>query len=317
MSRDVSNRLHTVCPYTLKSLKDLQKVCTVHIFPHAIGGDLSYSVRADCDCDNRLGATLDAELVNSPLLVGYRTMLKIPSRTGLKEWVLRGVIEGTDTRVELAFDCSGNMRIRVHDRIRPGPSEQECTIMCTAQEAERAIREFRAGMCRRGRAVVVRGPRELGDRRVMINLEFDSGTIARALLKIIYLATYEFLGDDWLGDPLALKLRDTLFTKDPSCLQHHGLPACAFGDSVESWELLRQIFPDLAMGKHHVGVLHLPSIGLIGVVVLFGNPLFSAIASVSETDTYDVPQLVGKIAVCSFRNRHTETCLTVFRDLEG
>ncbi len=299
-------RTHTVCPYTLRPLSEVGKVAQAHIFPHAIGGGLDYAVLTDGACDSHLGSTLDAGLVDCPLIRGYRCLLTIQSRSGETEWLLRGSIKRTSTSVAVVFDRTGGMRIRVRNPVHCGPGAHERTITCSREEAEQFIRGFVDKSHSRGRAVEVRGPTALGPRPLILDVTFDAVTVKRALLKIAFLAVCGFLGDEWLQDPLLPDWHEVLFAEDPNQLEALRLRAQAFGEKAEAVEALEMLFPKLSMGEHGVAVVHIPGVGIIAAVILFGDPLFSVVATVSETHDYGVRELTGISAICNARSRNTQ-----------
>ena len=297
---------HDLCPYTLKPLSQLEKVTNTHIFPHAIGGSLDFAVRADAGLDSHLGRTLDAGLANCSLIRGYRCLLNIKSRSGETRWKLRGHIEGTPTQVEVELDTEGNMRVWVRNPVRCVPGANECTVTCARDETERLITELVNKWRGRGQEAKVRAPSPLDAQWLIFKLEFDKTTIARALLKVAFLAAYWFLGDEWLSDPLFPEWHRVLFAKDSGELQAVKLPFQAFGESEEATRALDMLFPGRSMNRHCVAVIHTPDVGIVAASILFGNPLFSVIALASGTQHYGIPELTGMLAVCNARLRCTE-----------
>ncbi len=297
---------YQICPYTLRPLSELESVTQAHIFPHAIGGGLDFAVLADESSDSQLGRTLDAWLVDSPLVRACRCLLSIRSRSGEATWQLQGTIAGTSTRVSVEFDRSGRMETRVVNPVQSGPGQHARTIICSREERDRFMRELLGKWHSRGNVVQVTGPRSLESSQINIDLEFNAAEIKRGLLKIAFLAAYKFLGDDWLHDPLLPDWHKVLFAENQSELRSSGLCALAFGATDEAEETLEMLFPKLSMGEHGVALVHVPGVGIIVAVILFGNLLFSVVALVSDTHHYRVRELTGRLAVCDATSRNTQ-----------
>jgi hypothetical protein len=145
-------------------------------------------------------------------------------------------------------------------------------------------------------------------------LEIDVLAIQRALAKIAYGAIYDYLGDEYLYDPMVAEWRRMLFSDDPEEVERSRIHGLAF--DVE--RMLAILLPPLKPHEHGVAVANLQQRGPVVAVSLFGGSFYSLVALASETSNYGMEELDGKISICDakaatmkfihFREHFLRTC---------
>jgi len=202
-----------------------------HIFPLAIGGCLA-TPRVCGACNSKLGARVDAPLVDHLAIVMRREELKIAGRGSVPSGFDR-VLGG---RSVLVRDQSHQLQTRIDPRtntldIRTIPNISKVTLpdgrvadqlrmdVRDISKLGEIVRKFRA---RRGLRPLT--PAELDkliadaqanaieniNPEVIVNIRVDPIGFMKCLVKISYELAFSWLGEDYLDDPIAQKTREYL-----------------------------------------------------------------------------------------------------------
>jgi hypothetical protein len=284
---------HNTCPYALTPLNQLKKTNREHIFPDAIGGVLDYSVMVDEGKNSQLGTLLDAPLVNSPLIAGLRLMHGIKSRSGDPKWKMKGRVKGTQEQVEVTIPTAGPIATYVRKPIKMDADGKRGTAIFAAPDRDEFLKQLVADFHRKGKDIIFGNEVSVGN-EMELDLSFDIGLVKRALIKIAYAAVYEFLGDEFLKDPLVPEYHKAIFS--PS--NEVAMTARIHGTAFDSPEMIRIMLPDLMPYEHAVSIANIQQRGPIVAVSLFGHSFHSMLALASETSNYGLRVLEGKVAVC-------------------
>lgn len=292
---------HNICPYTLKRLAELSKTNVEHIFADAIGGTADYTVRVDADTNFRLGTTVDAAFVESPLLAMFRCRHGIKSRSGPSKWRLRGKTEETNRPVEVTFASDGSVDIRYLKPVEFDSSGTKGTIIIPPEQRETFLADLVANLKRKGKTLVINSEVKGQAEPVKLDFSVELNALKQGLLKIAFLATYEFLGDAFLRDSLIPEWHKAVLsasTADAMTAQIHGR-------ALEWDEHFNILLPDLQKHEHAVAVFALQQQGPLVLVKLFGCDLLSAFCMASNTSTFGLDTLEGKITICDTKTRRT------------
>lgn len=297
------NVTHAICPYTLKALADLPAVNDEHIFPDAIGGTASYAVRVDTKTNSQLGTTVDSAFVDSPLLAIFRSRLGIKSRSGPSKWKLRGTTVGTSRPVEVIFEAGGKVEIHYRRPIEFDASGTKGKIIIPPERRDAFLEELAGNLARKGKTLSIAN--EVRGRAEPVKLDFsvELDALKQGLLKIAFLAAYEFLGDDFLRDPLIPEWHKAILSASAA----DAMEAKIHGIALESNAHLNVVLPDIHEHEHAVAVFNLQQQGPVAVVKLFGCDVLSSGCIVSETSNFDLQPLDGKIVICDTRARAIRT----------
>jgi hypothetical protein len=291
---DMNTRLRTRCPYTLKLLTDLLKVNDEHIFPHSIGGSREYTVRVDEATNSTLGSQVDAAFVDSPLLAMLRNQYGVKSRSGVRDWEMEGVDTGDGRAVKVNFPHDGPVGIRHKRPVEFDPATGKGKIIAAPGESERLVEELKEKYRKKGMTLKVTNEEQQPMQEIRLRMKIDPDALIGGMAKIAYLATFEFLGDEFLDDPLNAEWQKAIraatcqeFTK----AKVHGRP---FGESG----IHKALLPVLAPHQHAVSICHLRQAGPMVAVQLFGSDMFSLVCRASDTSTFGLRELEGRVAVC-------------------
>lgn len=297
------NATHDICPYTLKPLTQLASVNDEHIFHDAIGGTADYTVRVDAKTNSQLGTTVDSAFVDSPLLAALRSRLGIKSRSGPSKWKLRGTTEGTNRPVEVIFESDSKVDFHYRKPVEFDASGTKGTIIIPPERRDSFLAELTANLKRKGKTMVITNEVKGHAEPAKLNFSIELDALKQGLLKIAFLAAYEFLGDSFLRDPLIPEWHKAILSKSVT----DAIDAKIRGQAIESNKELNILFPDIQEHEHAVAVFDFQQQGPIAVVKLFGGDLLSCFCVVSETSNFGLQPLDGKIVICDTKARQVRT----------
>ena len=297
-----STPTHDRCPYTLKPLATLTAVSDEHIFPDALGGALDYSIRVSAKPNSDLGSKVDAPLIDSFLISGLRFLHGIKSRRGDPTLRFRGVIKGTNTRVDLTLKTDGTATQYVQNPVNKNEKGTAAYITVSASDRDAFVRAFIANHHKKGVTVEIAKEHSLVGQPLSCELTIDLLALKRAMAKIAFCGLYEYLGDEYLDDPLVNEWHKMLFSENPEDVRNAKIHGCAF--DVD--DLTDIMLPPLAPHQHGLAIANLQQRGPVVAVSLFGKGFHSLVALASESSNYGLATLEGKIVVCDTKTGRTE-----------
>jgi hypothetical protein len=216
-----------------------------HVFPEAIGGTLHIERVCKC-CNDRLGGYVDAPLVNHPLTIGLRWKFKIGGKGGTVPDALKQVL-GTG---RLAKDPSQRISASISSEnqvptIKLVPRQER--TQKDGQDIVQTTIDYRDSpnlggiiqkiLTRAGKsplppselakevARTISGAQIIENPQVHYDVEFDVIEYQRGVFKIAYELAWYWLGDGFLDDPEAAKLRKSILDSVPLAEQSdcHGI----------------------------------------------------------------------------------------------
>lgn len=286
-----------ICPYSGEAAEEFSDE---HIFPHALGGGLDYKLRVSKKSNQELGDTIDAALINSPLIQAVRTELGIRSRSGEPTWQLTGTVRGTDTRVELTFRQGQEMIQRVINPITTDVHHPNSKIISGSKDDfDKFLRTFIRNHERKGHIVELGPETSLINQPLDVDLTFDMAAVKRALGKIAFASLIHYL-PEYINDPLVPEWRKLMSGSPEEAMQ-----ARIYGTAFDADQILPTLFPKLQPYEHGVTIGTLQKNRVLVAVSLFGLNFHHIIAVASDHETYGIGELCGRIAICDARNRTT------------
>jgi hypothetical protein len=206
-----------------------------HVFPLAIGGSL-HTYRVCSGCNSVLGKTVDAPLCNHILIVVRRAQLELAGNSdtipdGLKALFGTGTLVGDPTkRFQVATDAeTGKLDLRMlyhatETQLGEGVKQRQIVIDATDTDQVGTIiqrERKRAGfepLCPdelkvQVETILAAGPRTIENPQLHHQIKVDMAEFRKGLLKIAYELAFIWLGDSYLDDPMAAKLRDVVLSR--------------------------------------------------------------------------------------------------------
>jgi hypothetical protein len=284
----------TRCPYTRKQLVELT-TSTEHIFPHAIGGPASYGVEVDKGENSWFGTKVDAPFVDSHFIRMARMLLGIKSRSGVPDLRLSGKTEIDQRPVKLTICADGTPEYK---HAKPFEFDQATgkgsIIVNSREEAEREMKRLSQVYAKKNLQITFRKLKPLGLQRVKGELEINLQEIRAGILKIGYLAAFEFLGDSFLDDPMNSEwqkgIRNTTVQSRAGIQLRGQVP---FLDR----HFFDVLLPPLENHEHAVAVFCVRKIPVV-IVKLFNWDLLTACCSLSESSNFGLAEGEGRIVIC-------------------
>lgn len=220
-----------------------------HVFPEAIGGTLLVD-RVCRECNSKLGHGVDGPFANLWLVQAKRALLGIGGKTGtIPNPFASGVVAGEpEQKIRTVIDSDGNVEPHYVPNIRSErlPDGTERVRMkydaCNRDEMVKAISTM---LRRRGlpqvsaEALLALLQPQTVTPTIEISALLDLDVMRRELLKIAYELATEWLGDGYLADPIAQKMRSCVFAPRQK-VQEFALRGAAYlgasrwGDDVTS-----------------------------------------------------------------------------------
>jgi hypothetical protein len=184
-----------ICPYT--GLPDTI-FTDEHIFPHALGGGLAYSIRVSKKVNNELGSSLDAALANSSTIQMLRLQHGIRSRSGEPEWGMRATLMPRNVEAEIVFRSDGYLEQRI---LKPVESydEKGGALILGPDQVDQFLEKFIDGQQKKGREIIIGDRNPESGSYYRIDITIDTQMLKRAMSKIAFGALYEYLGDKFLN----------------------------------------------------------------------------------------------------------------------
>ncbi len=200
-----------------------------HVFPLAIGGTLT-TERVCESCNAQLGATADAALCDHPLIAMRRGELKLPGNSGqvpdpLEPLFRLGTLASEPARrVKVTTNRkTGTAEVRMLYSVKEAPAAnggtlRQITIDKRDVEALGTILQRerkRVGIAplnddeleRTIRDIVANNANTIDRPEVIYQLNIDIVEYRKGILKIAYELAFLWLGEEYLSDPIAEKLR--------------------------------------------------------------------------------------------------------------
>lgn len=286
----------TRCPYTLKSISALAEDSREHIILDALGGPDGYSVRACRIANNELGETVDSALLSNPLIQMQRSKLGIKSRSGVASWKMTGETIDGGRPVEITIPHEGE--VSVHHKKPVEKSEDSYTIIAPPVQSEKLLDEIKKNLKRKGKQITDIQDTQIASQELNARLNINLTEIQSGLMKIAYLACCDYLGDEFLDDPMnpewqrAIRASTAEESKD---IKIHGKSLSEIG-------VLDFVFPKLTEHEHCIVIFSLNQPGPVVGVRLFGDPLFTAVALASETSDYGLNEADGVVIICDSKS---------------
>ncbi len=288
--------MSSTCPYSGEIVQD-SDFTDEHIFPHAIGGGLDYSIRVSKVANSDLGTRLDAKLISSPMIQGLRLLHGIRSRNGEPIWEASAIHIPSGRPATIKFRADES-EVNIKEPIKQS-SDGNVEVFCSPEQEERILKAFLAGQAKKGRLVDFVGETSFaGEYR--IEAQIDTGLLTRAMLKIAVAAAFEHLGGAVLGDAIILECRKAMFSEDRGTIKRLAIPGFAFEPPD-----CAAFLPSIADYEHMVVVANIQLSGLVVGVQLFGGGFHSLFMILSEESRKLLDVSQGMIAICDARSRQT------------
>lgn len=211
-----------------------------HIFPDSIGGSLI--INNVCKvCNEQIGRNVDSHLVNHLLMQFARLTKKIKGKKGkIPNPLGKGFLKG-ENEVELHYklDEDGHPKsLYVVPKQKVLEDGQVLQISLDISDQDKLVGIVNKTLKRRGleeisvEEIVNKTQHNLIENPQMeMSLEFDINKFRKALLKIVYEMAYYWIGEEYLLDPMAGKIREYILSDNIEVENLYG-----FADIVDKKE---------------------------------------------------------------------------------
>jgi len=289
----------TRCPYKLKPLDELEKVNAEHVIHKSLGCPRSYTVEADEATNSEFGRTVDANFLTGLTLAIHRTQHGIESYSGVAKLKLTGTTVHGNHPVGLTIPHKGPIEVHFTKPFIPS-SDGMGGLLIAGADWEEKSKQLIKNFARKGKTLIAGTRETLATTEVHVRAEMDFTHLRVGLMKIGYLAAFEFLGDPFLDDPQNAEWQKGIRATEAGQLEEVRIQG-AFHDDKR---VLDMVVPELQSHQHAVVVMRMEQMGPPMVCVrLFGSPHLSMIAKLSETQDFGMGRIQGKLVVCDSRSK--------------
>lgn len=253
-----------------------------HIIPYSLGNRQLYIDTVCKKCNNSLGRYVDDYLVNHMFMKVIRHTLKLKGESGK-----------VPIPFEEGIDTDGN-RVRLDVNFKPSivpklTREDQYHYVGVAGSKEQAKEMILKSLTRNGveKAVIDSCLAQIDNTeintyspKIQYNFSMEKNRFFLAALKIAYEYSYYKLGDEYLEDPRAIEIKNTL-----NCaISGYMKDKCDFVYGVSNIpEKISEILLHLDDIKVHILMLHSDAENrMICEVILFSNSMFSFSVLVSN-----------------------------------
>lgn len=292
----------TKCPYTLKPLEELGQTSAEHVILDALGCPKSYSIQSDAQANSELGRTVDSNFLKDFLVQMMRTQHGVKSRSGVAKWMTKGTTVHGEHPVQVTFPHEGPVEVHFTKPFTPNEDGMGGHLIA-GLDWEQKSQELTENFARKGKKLEIVSRESLPTTEVKMEGSVNLTHIKVGLMKIAYLAAFEYIGDPFLDDPLNEEWQKAIRATEMEqveAIRIHGVSH----DSAD--EVLKGILPELEAHQHAVVVLNLEQTGPIVGVRLFGNSLLSIFCKLSDSGSFGMGRIQGKLVVCDSLARTIE-----------
>jgi hypothetical protein len=291
------------CPYTLRPLVDIPSKNIEHIFPYAIGGPASYAVAADKGENSWFGTNVDAPFVDSHFIRLARLLLGIQGRSGVPNLRLDGKTEVDQRPVKLTISPDGTHEYRSAKPFEFDRATGKGSIIVNSKDAEREIKRLTEIYTKKNLQIRFGKPKALGRQKIKGELKLNLLEIRAGILKIAYLAAFEFLGDRFLDDPMNGEWQKGI--RHMTVESRAGIRLRGQAPFLDR-HFLDVVLPHLDHHQHAVAVFCVQRLPVV-IVKLFNWELLTACCLLSETSTFGLTEGEGRIVKCDALARQVQT----------
>jgi len=285
----------TRCPYTLRPTSELEEKSREHVILDALGGPDGYSVTACRKINSKLGETIDAAFLSDPIVELARSEAGVKSRGGMASWNLRGETVDGKRPVDVTFPHEGPIDIYHRKPVDRDAHGNAFKIVAPPEQADKLLKEIEENLKKKGRQIAKVELTQSPSQEIHIPLTMNMTVMSSGLMKIAYLACCEFLGDNFLDDPLNSEWQKAIRAQtheDSDNIKIHGQ---CFDGATKGADML---LPSLSKNEHGVAIVNLNQTGPVVAVRLFGSELLTAFALASESDNYGIAEGDGLLLIC-------------------
>jgi hypothetical protein len=292
----------TRCPYTLSPLSELSATNVEHIFPHAIGGPASYAVCAEAAENSWFGTKVDAPFVDADFVRLARMLLQIRGRSGVPEMRLQGTTEPDGRSIKVTILPDGTHRYRYETPFALDANTGHGSMIISPEDAEREMKRLTQLYAKKNKAIKFDKAEPMQVQKIRGDLRLNLANIRTGILKIAYLAAFEFLGDRFLDDPMNAEWQKGIRrTSSETC-------SCKLRGVVPfiDRKFLDVVLPPLENHQHAVAVFCVSGRPVV-VLKLFNWDLLTACCALSDTSNFGLAEGQGKMVKCDASAREIET----------
>lgn len=209
-----------LCILCAKPMEAHQSTDEEHIFPVAIGGTIAIPRPVHKACNGRLGTNCDSKLVDHPLIQILRHQLQIKGRSGPPNPLHRRKMTNSDGHLVRYEPDSGFRQEREVFR-----SRDEVLFRTEGDpEGKRLVKIVQDFFAKEGlpqlspQQILHNARRQSKSEQINVEFPIDDTFYKLGILKVIYELAVLWLGDRYLADPMARRLRSALFDEkqDPT-----------------------------------------------------------------------------------------------------
>jgi hypothetical protein len=284
----------TKCPYTLKPLVELDKINAEHVIPDALGCPKSYAVEADALTNSTFGSTVDANFLNDFLMGMLRSHHGVKSRSGVAKLIAKGTTVHDNHPVQITIPHNGPVGIHFSKPFIPHEDGTGGRLIAGADWEDKSA-ELIKNFAKKGKTLTLGSRENMPTTEVHMPATVNLTHLKVGLMKIAYLAAFEYIGNPFLDDPLNEEWQKAIRATDMEQVEGIGIHG-ACHDSAD--EVLKGILPNIEPHQHAVVVLNLEQTGPIVGVRLFGSPLLSLFCKLSESGNFGMGKVQGKMVIC-------------------
>ena len=230
-------------------------------------------------------------------------VLQIRGRSGVPEMRLQGRSEPDERSIKVTILPDGTHRYKYE---KPWVLDEDTghgSMIISPEHAESEMRRLTQLYAKKNKAIKFDKLKPIKVDKIRGDLGLNLVDIRAGILKIAYLAAFEFLGDRFLDDPMNAEwqkgIRRTASETRPAYKLRGAVP---FIDR----KFLDVVLPPLENHEHAVAVFCLRRIPVV-VLKLFNWDLLTACCALSDTSDFGLAQFDGKIVKCDALARKIET----------
>ncbi|EMJ5166546.1 MULTISPECIES: hypothetical protein [Klebsiella] len=286
----MQRRINTLCPYTLKSLDEVD--CNgEHVLLAGLGVPDSFTVNASTQANKDVNKLLDEPFLSMGMIRFLSSISGVRSRSGEVKPFFSGVAEDIDEPVLVKLS-PGEVVFKIQKPVKHDQDNNINAVVGYSDEVNDTLEKVTKKYTAKGFKIEAF---ELTshETKVAMRLEMDLNLLSFQFVKTAYLTMVYLYGDDGINCVAGNEIRRRLLNKIPFNSQIEGLGTLEWDNN------LIPILPDVHKNKHVIACINigcdvLCAISLFGV---FNKVLIFKNEKINESD------LLGCVFNIDFRQR--------------
>jgi hypothetical protein len=196
--------------------------------------------------------------------------------------------------VEVTFPHKGPIEVHHTKPVILDDKGKPTQIVAPAKQAEKLLAEMTKNYAKKGMTLTKGQTETPPSQRLHLPISINLTGIKAGLMKIAYLASFAYIGDDFLDDPLNPEWQKAIraqTAEEAEQIRLHG--SC----NEQAIALAKVVLPALKDHEHCIAIINVNQQRPVAVVRLFNSDVLTAMVQISDTQNFGIESPGGTIII--------------------